>query len=139
MDTPVWSLALRRRRHVLNSGERRHVDEWRALVTDGRARITGIIRQELLSGIRDRRDFERLRERLDAFEDVAAGTADHQRAAAFFNTCRAKGIAPGAVDVLICAVAANNGLAIFTTDTDFTRYAAVLPLRLHRSPAARHA
>ena len=138
VDTPVWSLALRRRAHHLGPSERRHVDEWRALVADGRARLTGFIRQEVLSGIRDGRHFERLRERLDAFDDVAADTADHERAAAFFNLCRGKGISPGAIDVLICAVAARHDLAIFTTDADFTRYAAVLPLRLHRPSQARH-
>ena len=138
VDTPVWSLALRRRAQQLNAAERRQVDEWRALVAEGRVRLTGIIRQEVLSGIRDTRDFERLRERLDAFEDLAAETADHERAAAFFNACRAKGISPGAIDVLICAVAARHGLAIFTTDADFARYAAVLPLRLHRPSEARH-
>lgn len=139
VDTPVWSLALRRRAAQLNSTERRQVDEWRTLVAEGRARLTGIIRQEVLSGIRDEGDFARLRERLDAFEDVTADSADHERAAALFNACRAKGISPGAIDVLICAIAARHGLAIFTIDTDFTRYARVLPLRLHRPSEAGHA
>jgi predicted nucleic acid-binding protein len=139
VDTPVWSLALRRRAQQLNPAERRQVAEWRALVAEGRARLTGIIRPEGLSGIREERDFERLRERLDAFDDVAAESVDHERAAVFFNACRAKGISPGAIDVLIGAVAAGHGLAIFTTDADFTRYAAVLPLRLPRPAEARHA
>lgn len=139
VDTPVWSLALRRRAGHLSAAERRQVDEWRVLVGEGRARLTGIIRQEILSGIRDEGHFTRLRERLDAFEDVAVDSADHERAAAFFNACRAKGISPGAIDVLICAIAARHGLAIFTTDADFARYAQVLPLRLHRPAEARHA
>jgi len=132
VDTPIWSLALRRKTGQLSRPERRQVDEWRALVSDGRARLTGIIRQEVLSGVRETGDFERLRERLGAFDDVPADTVDHERAAGFFNACRAKGITPGAVDVLICAVAAGHGLSIFTTDADFERYTEVLPLRLHR-------
>ena len=132
IDTPIWSLALRRKSAQLSRTERQQVDEWRALVSDGRARLTGIIRQEVLSGIRDAREFERLREGLGAFDDVPAETVDHERAAGFFNACRAKGITPGALDVLICAVAARHALSIFTTDADFERYAEVLPLRLHR-------
>lgn len=81
---------------------------------------------------------ERLRERLDAFDDVVAETVDHERAAAFFTACRAKGISPGAIDVLICAVAARHGLAIFTTDADFSRHAEILPLRLHQPAQGRH-
>ncbi len=139
IDTPVWSLALRRKAAQLSAAERRLVEEWRRLVSDGHARLTGIIRQELLSGIRDERDYDRLRERLEPFDDVAAETVDHERAASFFNACRAKGITPGAIDVLICAVAARHGLAIFTTDADFARYAAVVPLRLHTPAPRRHA
>jgi len=136
IDTPIWSLALRRKSTQLSRTQRQQVDEWRTLVSDGRARLTGIIRQEVLSGIRETRDFERLRERLAAFDDIPAETVDHERAAGFFYVCRARGITPGALDVLICAVAAGHGLSIFTTDADFERYAEVLPLRLHRAISA---
>jgi predicted nucleic acid-binding protein len=131
IDTPVWSLALRRKTTQLNREERQRVEEWKTLVSDGRAKLAGIIRQEVLSGIRDARDFERLRERLAAFDDVPADTTDHERAASYFNACRAKGVTPTSFDVLICALAARHGLAIFTTDTDFSRYAKIVPIRLH--------
>ena len=128
IDTPVWSLALRRRRVHLSREERRRVEEWKSLVADGRAKLAGVIRQEVLSGIRDARNFQRLRERLAAFDDVPT---DHELAANYFNACRTKGVTPTAFDVLICALAARHGLAIFTTDTDFSRYAKILSIRLH--------
>ena len=131
VDTPVWSLALRRKAAQLNRRERRIVEEWKSLVWDGRARLAGIIRQEVLSGIRDAHAFERLRERLAAFDDVPAGATDHECAASDFNACRAKGITPTSFDMLICALAARHTLAIFTTDTDFVRYASILPIKLH--------
>jgi len=131
IDTPVWSLALRRKAAQLSVAERQLVAEWKTLIFDGRARLAGIIRQEVLSEIREARDFERLRERLAAFDDVPAGAADHECAASYFNACRAKGVTPTAFDVLICALAARHGLTIFTTDTDFTRYAKILPIKLH--------
>lgn len=131
IDTPVWSLALRRKATQLNRGERQLVEEWKSLVWDGRARLAGIIRQEVLSGIRDARHFERLRDHLAAFDDVPAAAADHERAAGYFNACRAKGVTPTSFDMLICALASRHALAIFTTDTDFVRYARILPLKLH--------
>jgi len=137
IDTPVWSLALRRKGPQLNRTERQLVQEWKALVWDGRARLAGIIRQEVLSGIRDPRDFERLREHLSAFDDVPAAAVDHECAARYFNACRAKGIAPTAFDMLICALAARHRLAIFTTDTDFVRYAKLLPITRHDPAGAR--
>ena len=131
IDTSIWSLALRRKTVQLNRAERQHVEEWKALVSDGRARLAGIIRQEVLSGIRDVSDFERLRERLAAFDDVSADTTDHEQAASYFNACRAKGVTPTSFDVLICALAVRHGLAIFTTDADFSYYANIVPIRLH--------
>lgn len=131
IDTPVWSLALRRKATQLNRAERHLVEEWKSLVWDGRARLAGIIRQEVLSGVRDPRDFERLRQRLVAFDDVAVEAGDHERAASYYNACRAKGITPTSFDMLICALSTRHRLTIFTTDTDFIRYAKILPLKLH--------
>jgi predicted nucleic acid-binding protein len=47
------------------------------------------------------------------------------------NTCRAAGVAGSAIDFLICAVTRRRGLAIFTTDRDFSRYAAAVPVKLY--------
>lgn len=68
----------------------------------------------------------RAKKEAETAEDVVAETADHERAATFFKTCRAVGISPGAIDVLTCAIAVRHGLEIFTIDADFARYATVL-------------
>jgi hypothetical protein len=133
IDTPIWSLALRRKANGLGAEDRARLAEWQDLVREGRAHLSGAIRQEILSGIREARQFELLRERLAAFDDVPAGREDHERAAAFFNACRAKGVSPTAIDMLICALAARHSLAVFTADRDFTRYATILPILLHDS------
>jgi predicted nucleic acid-binding protein len=137
IDTPVWSLALRRKSARLSLSETRLVEEWSRLVQDGRARLAGIVRQEVLSGIRDARSFEILRARLAAFDDVPAGSADHERAASYYNACRAKGVTPTAFDMLICALATRHRHAIFTMDADFHRYAKILPITLHELPGPR--
>ena len=102
VDTPIWSLALRRRPHDLNPGEERHVREW-----------------------------ERLRAALRPFPDLPITTDHYEWAAQAFNRCRAKGIAGSAIDLIICAVSGAYGAPIYTTDVDFRRYTTVLKLKLH--------
>jgi len=134
IDTSVWSLALRRRSEQLNAGERRLVDEWKSLIREGRARLIGIVRQEVLSGIHNDRDFERVRERLSPFDDIAAETHDYEDAARLFNRCRVKGVTGAPIDLLICAIARRCDLAVFTTDRDFERYRQLLGVDLHTVP-----
>ena len=131
VDTCVWSLALRRKPHDLNERERSFVAEWTELVRDDRARIIGVVRQELLTGIKLQPQFEKLREIMTGFPDEPVDTLDHVAAAKASNDCVARGIAVTTVDVLICAVAVRRGMSIFTTDPDFQKYARVLPLKLH--------
>ena len=126
VDTSVWSLAFRRRAPAHPS-----VDELRRLVTVGRAAIIGPIRQEVLSGIRDAKTFERLRDRLGAFPDEAVAAEDSEQAAEFFNTCRAKGLQGSNTDFLLCSVSVRHGIPLLTADVDFSRYARVVPVALH--------
>jgi predicted nucleic acid-binding protein len=130
VDTPVWSLALRRRPQDLNEDEERLTRIFAELIREGRAQILGPIRQELLSGIREENSFRRLRTQLRAFDEPPIEVADYEEAASMNNRCRARGIAGSAIDFLICAVAHRHGWQILTTDRDFQHYATVLPLRL---------
>ena len=130
VDTSVWSLTLRRRAPAHPA-----VDELRRLVAHGRAAIVGPIRQELLSGIRDRAVFERLRDHLRAFPDEAITAVDFERAAECFNLCRTKGIRGSNTDFLLCAVAERYRFPILSTDDDFVKFGRVLPLRLHAPQA----
>ena len=93
--------------------------------------MIGAVRQEILSGIKEQVQFDRLRDHFRAFPDSVVTTDDHEEAAAFFNRCREKGIQGSNTDFLICAVAVRNGFAIFTTDDDFEHFAKVLPIALH--------
>jgi hypothetical protein len=92
--------------------------------------MMGPIRQELLSGIKEEAQFDRLREELRSFKDVQLHTADYERAAAMSNACRAQGVASSSVDMLICAVALRLESAIFTMDRDYARYSEILGVRL---------
>lgn len=131
VDTTVWSLALRRQPRKLSAPQQALVGELTELIEEGRAAMTGVIRQELLSGIREERAFERLRGRLRHFDDEAPTVDDYEEAARHYNVCRAAGVAGSAIDFLLCAIASRRDLPIFTTDRDFERYARHLPVRLH--------
>src|SRR5215510_8412469 len=119
VDTPIWSLALRRRSRSVDDPM---TAELASLIQDGRAALIGAVRQELLSGIRERAHFERVRDHLRAFSDVEVTRDDYEQAASFFNACRMKGIQGSNTDFLICAIAARGGFSIFTTDVDFTHF-----------------
>ena len=131
VDTPVWSLALRRHPGHLSAPEQRLTKALAELIREGRVQMLGAIRQELLSGIREETQFKKLRDYLRAFREPSLEVADYEDAAHMSNQCRARGTAGSAVDFLICAAAQRRGWAIFTTDQDFHNYASVLPLRLH--------
>jgi predicted nucleic acid-binding protein len=128
VDTPIWSLALRRKTRPENASMK---SDLASLVDDGRVAMIGPIRQELLSGIKERAHFDRLREHLRAFSDTEITLDDYEEAASFYNRCRGKGIQGSNTDFLICAIAARNEFSIFTTDHDFTHFAKVLPIVLY--------
>jgi len=129
VDTSVWSLALRRS----IPSKAPEVAELVELVRDGRVVMMGVVRQELLSGIRNPDQFESTRNRLRAFPDIELEIADHEHAATFFNRCRAKGVQGSTIDFLLCAAASRRKLSILTTDGDFSNYARVIPIALHQS------
>jgi predicted nucleic acid-binding protein len=131
VDTPVWSLALRRRREHLAQNEKEITNSLAELIRDGRVQMLGPIRQELLSGIREEGQFRRLRDYLRAFKEPPLEAADYEEAAQMNNKCRSRGIVGSAIDFLICAAAKKYGCSIFTTDCDFQNYGTVLPIRLH--------
>ena len=127
VDTSVWSLALRRAERVDNC----RTVELAELIQEGRVVLLGAVRQELLSGIKVKAQFELLRDRLRAFPDLELESADYEEAAVAFNRCRGRGIQGSNTDFLICAAASRRDLAIYTTDRDFERYAKLLNLELY--------
>src|SRR5436309_11598932 len=91
IDTPVWSLALRRKTADLNEREKVISGALGDLIRDGRAQLMGVVRQELLSGIREEEQFKRLRDYLRAFDDSRLEMGDYEHAAQMHNRCRSRG------------------------------------------------
>lgn len=127
VDTSIWSIVLRSKR---NERVLRYFSE---LIEEGRVEIIGSIRQEILSGIRSEKQFEQLKSYLDAFVDIPLSSDDYINAAQAFNRCRSKGIQGSHIDFLICSVAQNYNLSIYTADKDFISYASVLPILLYKN------
>lgn len=126
VDTCIWSQTLRR-----NQGENSHSRELKSLISDNRVCIIGPIRQEILSGIRLKQQFNTLRVHLSAFPDLSIETTDYECAADFSNLLRNNGIQGSAIDFIICAVAYRYSLLIYTIDQDFIHFSHHIPIKLY--------
>ena len=117
VDTSVWSLVLRRPRvdesHPLVRAFRAHVDAGDGLF------LIGNILQELLDGLRSKKDFDRLKGLLEPFPLLALKRETYVSAAGLRQQCRWKGIQIGPIDCLIAAACIEHGFPLLTGDRDF--------------------
>lgn len=127
VDTCVWSLVLRR--DAVSAPE--ITAELGRLVRSHDAKMIGAIRQELLAGITDPQNFERVRDRLRDYPDLIPEREEYEMAAQFFTICRRRGVQSSPTDMLLCAIAARREMAIFSTDKDFEHYRRLVQVRLH--------
>lgn len=127
VDTSVWSLAFRRR-EVVKTPE---VVALVGLVEQGLVVLLGPVRQEVLSGIKHREQFERLRERLATFPDLELTTRDFETAAGLCNLCITKGVQAAHTDFLIAAAAIIRGYAVLSADRDFKNIARIVSVRTY--------
>ena len=134
IDTSVWSQALRRQKATSGSLlEAQAVDLLKELIHDGRVALLGPVRQELLSGVKTKDQFEILQKILSVFPDVSLGSSDYDLAAQNFNKCRQAGVQGSNTDFLICAVSMNRAWPVLSLDKDFERYQKHLPLSLYQA------
>ena len=122
VDTSVWSLALRR------SEPEDIVCKLTELIRASLVVMIGPIKQELLSGISNEYVFLNLKSKLAHYDDLPITSSDYETAAEYYNLCRSHGIQGSHVDFLICAVAVNNDLLIFTIDQDFKQFTEFIPI-----------
>ncbi len=91
VDTSIWSLALRRS-GATSKEDQSLIYELNELISEVRVTLIGPIRQELLSGVSSQAQFETLKEKLRAFEDLPLKQQDYELAAEFYKICRKSGI-----------------------------------------------
>lgn len=124
IDTSIWSEALRRK-NKKNSSITNSITN---LIKNGQIVMIGPIRQEILSGIKDYKQFEILRNILRSFRDYPIKEINYEKAAEYYNICRKAGIQGSNTDFLICAVSIENNFQIFTLDKDFHNFSSVIPI-----------
>ena len=127
VDTCIWSLALRGK----TPRNQKVAEKLTALIKENRAKIIGVIRQEILSGYSDFNRYEKLRNHLRYFPNEQIVDSDYEIAAEYSNICRKKGIQGSHTDFLICAVAIRLNMEIYTNDKDFTFYSEHIPIVLY--------
>ena len=127
VDTCIWSSALRHR-----SPDRDVAEKLTELISEGRVIMLGPIRQEILSGVPDKKQFQKLKKRLSAFPDLVLRTEHYETAAQYYNKCREKGVQGSHIDFLICAVSALEKVALYTVDKDFDHYKKYLSIKLYK-------
>ena len=129
VDSDVWSELLRKVKGELSP----QVKVLTTLLDEAEVGVMliGAVRQEVLSGWRERQQFERVRELLRDFPDQDVGTAEYELAAEYFNTCRSKGVQGSHTDFLICACSVAWDVPVLTRDQDYLRYAEHVPVRLY--------
>jgi predicted nucleic acid-binding protein len=128
IDTSVWSEALQRKSNTLNSSQ---ILLSRLINDENEIFLTGIILQEILSGITNHKLFNEIKVILTEFPYLDATKADYIYAAELRNISKSKGISTGSFDFLIASIAIQNNLTLVTTDKDFTHITKNCDLKLY--------
>ena len=120
IDSSAWVAFFR--------GDREAVRRIDPLLADGDAAIGGPIYCELLSGARNRPDFQRLRESLHGLEWLREPESAWERVGETRFLLARLGFQAATVDVLIALTAAEAAATLLTRDTDFQHIQAVVPI-----------
>ncbi len=136
VDTSVWSLALRRDTPPGTSSLQAAVNTLREALQRGDAIVTtGLILQELLQGVVQPRNRERIAGQFSALPCLMPDRDDHAQAALLHTRCRQRGVQVGTIDALIAQLCIRHQLTLLTTDRDFAAIARLEPkLRLALPP-----
>jgi predicted nucleic acid-binding protein len=130
LDTSVVSAVLRRRRR--GPGEHAVARKVAALLTnDEEVVLPGIVFQEVLSGVAERLQQEKLLASVrESFPIALATEGDHLMAADLTTQAARRGVALSIPDALIAAQAINRRAVLFTLDTDFESLVPLATLKL---------
>jgi predicted nucleic acid-binding protein len=114
IDTSVWVDFFR---GTANS----KADAIEKLVRSGRAVTCGIVQAELLAGIRDESERERLRQGMSGIEYVETTRSTWTKAGNLAAELRSRGLTLPLSDLVLAAIAVESGYLILSADRHFTR------------------
>jgi len=124
VDTSVWLLALKKDFMPKVKDLIDHLLKEDAIIT------TGIIKLEILSGTKTKKEFQRLKNRLEALDSVETDNSLWQNACEVGFKLRRKGVTVPHTDILIAACAMKTGSIIVHADTHFDQLAKHLRLKV---------
>ena len=130
VDTSVWSEALRRKNTSISSSE---TILSKLILSEHEIVLTGIIIQEILSGITDKKLFNEINLILSDFPYIETIKNDYIYAAELRNLLKSIGITAGSFDFLIASVCIRNKLTLVTFDKDFIHIAKHTDLKLFKT------
>ena len=122
-DTSVWIQFLR----VGGPREHRELDR---LLAQGDVVMVGVVMAELLQGARNPQEYEELGVRLAGLPYVSETKNTWVQVGTLSYRLRQEGLAVGAMDLLIAALALEHGHEVYTLDEHFQR---IPGLRLHEA------
>jgi len=127
VDSSVWV-------DFFSSAPGRAGHELRRMISDAEPfAIAGVVVTEILQGLkRDPGQIEGFLAQWDLLEP--RGYKTYREAAAIFRIGRAKGVSLTTIDVLLAAMALENGASVFTLDKDFSRISQLTGLALYSPP-----
>jgi hypothetical protein len=123
IDTSVWV-------DFLRGGRSREATAVEELVRSARAVTCGIVLAELLAGVKNSEQRERLSEALAGLDYVEMREQTWRRAGELAAGLRGKGRTLPMSDLIVAALALENDLSVFTVDSHFRH---IPGLRLHPS------
>ena len=113
IDTSVWIFALSKN---FLPGIKERVD---MLLKENRVAISPMIKLELLGGTKTKREFEKLKNRLDSLHEIEINDDLWQKAAEMAFSLRRKGISVPYADILISAAALCESTLLLHADEHF--------------------
>ena len=126
VDTSVWI-------DYFNGYASAEADRLAQAITDNEPIILcGIVMTEILFGLRNDAEAERIAEILDAFDGTPEpDRMDYREAATLYRRCRSQGYTiRSTIDCLIARLCIRHGYDLLTKNRDFRLIASCHPLRL---------
>jgi predicted nucleic acid-binding protein len=96
--------------------------------------VPGIVIQELLSGIKEPAQAEKIIGIMEGYPIILATRDQHIEAANISNACRRAGVATATIDCLIAAQCILANGVLLTLDEDFKQISKCCALRLYPIP-----
>lgn len=126
VDTSVWI-------DFFNGYESKQAEHLASAIAEAEhIAIPGVVLTEILLGLKNDAEAERISTLLEAFDSVAEpARADYAEAARIYRLCRARGFTVrSTIDCMIAQLCLRDGLALLTKDRDFKAIADCVPLQL---------